>query len=269
MAGAMLRKFGQAAAVSPGFAAWPSLIGDEMLLDPNCATGVGWDLGLGYTIAVGKMTVTTANAATVNTGTPASAFLPDAVYRCAITADSVTLNGFALHVNDTTGVTRTAAGTYTEDLINAGESDGWFIQNEGGNLTAQLDNFSVKSVGLMGVEADWTFTGGIFWSVSDAGLVFDSAPAGETAELTGSAKTAFDAAVSSATACMMSVYVSSYGEGNLEARLKGGSWIALDVSADGWSTPVAITSGAGSGCEFRSLTGTTALTLRGVDIDLA
>lgn len=96
-------------------------------------------------------------------------------------------------------------------------------------------------------EADWTFTGGWSWSAGEI-VVFEST-AGETAELAGAAKTAFDAAVSNSTACTVTLTfsVGNFLTGTISVAMKGGA--SVDFVGDGGTAEIAntVTSGAGSG----------------------
>lgn len=66
-------------------------------------------------------------------------------------------------------------------------------------------------------------------------------------DTTGALDTATLAAIANATTYNVSVNVNNYvaDGGNLEISLKGGASVFLNVTANGWSTPVSVTSGSG------------------------
>ena len=101
----------------------------------------------------------------------------------------------------------------------------------------------------MGVEANWAFTGfSVFWVPPDH-IGFDGAPVGEKAELTGSAKASFGAAVSNATACtvILSTDVGSPLSGTVSVTLKGGTPVNFVFDGGGGDVSNTVTSGTGSG----------------------
>lgn len=263
------------AAATPTYAAWPPLPGAEMIQGGGCTDPADYTLPAGVTVNVvpGKMVATAATGGAQNDGTPFTAFIEGGTYRCAEVGDSVTVGNYKISIGATVGVTRTTSGTYTQDLVAVdleATGDGWSIQFT--TATAQLDNFSVKSIGLMGVEADWSIAGGGALVWFEGALSFSDAGQSDIGSLTGSALTAFTASVSFSTACLIRFYVPSgrYEGGDISVRVHQGSWVAAAISADGWSTPVAITSGAVAGFDVRgNAGGTTLIAIAAVDIDLA
>ncbi len=250
-------------------ASWPALIGAEMMVNGDCGSQTGWFLPAGSAIALGKMTLTAFGDQIENDGISSAQLIIGATYRTAFTIDTVSL-GSVFWAAGLDGAPRSTVATFSQDIV--ADSDSAFF--EGVSATMQLDNFSVKSVGLMGIEANWSFVGfQIVWVVDGPPpgmLSFGEAAQADIASLTGSAATAFDAAVSASTATTVSVYVPAYSAGDLSVRLRGGSWVALNISATGWSTPVAVTSGSGNGFDLRGNAGGTAeLSIAAVDIDLA
>lgn len=247
---------GMAASVA-SYAAWPSLIGAEMMVNGDCSSATGWTLPTGVAIALGKMTLTTAPTAEIsNSGPIGAAMVEGAAYRCVFTIDTISLGALTQIVGQTIGTQRSSAGTFSEDLIAVGIADdgGWRIYESTAPTTCQLDNFSVKSVGLLGVEADWAASSAnaYFQAGPPDSIYFDSAVANDKVELTGSAKTAFDAAVSSNTACTVTLYTSDGAplDGTIGVKMKGGTKVNFSFSATpGESVSHTVTSGSGSGFE--------------------
>ena len=226
-------------------ATWPSLIGAEMMTNGDCSSGTGWTLGAGVAIAAGKMTATTSTSSTANSGVPDGAFVSGGTYRNAFTIDSVTVAGTGARVSigATNGTLRTTAATFSQDIV-APASGAWAFSTNGVSMV--LDNFSVKSVGLMGVEADWTLTGGASWGAGSP--IFGGGAA--TASLTGAAATSFDAAVSNNTACSVTIYtnlIEDTLDGTVAISLKGG--VSVNFVGDGATESIThtVTSGSGSG----------------------
>lgn len=255
MGGALLRKFGQMPAAGGGFAAWPSLIGAEMMINGDCSSGTGWTLGGGLTIAAGKMTATVSTSTAVNSGALDVPFVNGIAYRTVFTIDTASLGSVQPFIGITAGTSRSTVNTFTQDIVAAGVpgGDGWVLYTT--SATMQLDNFSVKSVGGLGVTADWSFSGAfITWraadSVSPDVISFAEPPAGDKAELTGSAKTAFDAGVSNSTACSVSLTASEANPiiGTVSVTLKGGTPVSFVFSgAPSEVVTDTVTSGTGSG----------------------
>lgn len=243
-------------AATPQFASWPALIGAEMQINGDCGSSTGWNLN-NAVIAGGKLTMTSAaiGSGATNDGTPASAFIEGATYRLGSTQDSFTLGSLKHFIGTAAGTLINSAGTYTQDLVatGLGGGDGWFLEAQA-TTTCSLDNFSCVSVGLLGVEADWTFAGSVEWDPNlPNGLNFNSAVEGDTASLTGAAKTAFDAAVSNNTACSVTLTSGLSGglSGTVQVKFKGG--VAVDFEFDttvGQKVTHTVTSGAGSGADF-------------------
>lgn len=254
----LLGGFQRSSASSPPAAAWPSLIGAEMMVGGGCDNSADWTLGVGVTVNVvaGKMVATATSNIAENDGTPDSAFVADATYRNAFTIDSRSAGSAQIFLQGVPGTSRSTAATFSEDIV-AGEAgnDGWIFQFT--SATMQLDNFSVKSVGLLGVEADWTFVGvGVSWAGTTFpdGVQFGGPVAGVTASLTGTAKTAFDAAVSNSTLCSVTVTSDNNGlTGTVQVAMKGGA--AVDFTFDGSPFQTVthnVTSGTGSGFQLIS-----------------
>src|SRR5207244_11549858 len=107
--------------------------------------------------AAGKMTVTASSDLANNDGVTTDALIDGATYRNAFTIDSAAAGTAQIFIGSGSGTVRSTAGTFSQDIVYADSGDPWFIQFT--SATMQLDSFSVKSVGLLGVEADWTFTG--------------------------------------------------------------------------------------------------------------
>lgn len=100
----------------------------------------------------------------------------------------------------------------------------------------------------MGAESDWTFSdAGGFWNFFPNFDTLDPT----TVELTGAAKTSFDAAVANSTAYSVTVTIVNYGEGSVEISMKGGSFVDMLVNADGDFVQT-VTSGTGSGFIIRA-----------------
>lgn len=243
------------------FASWPPLIGAEMMVNGDCGSATGWTL-VNAVIALGKLGMTSAAAGSgaTNSGTDASSLVEDATYRNVFTADSFPLGGLKLNMGTTQGALRNTAGTFSEDIIatGLGGGDGWSLEAQA-TTTCSLDNFSVKSFGLLGVGADWTTTSGTiyapyqFVTLPAGAITFDSAAINEEIELTGAAKTAFDNAVSSNTACSVTIYAGSDNplNGTVGVKLKGGTKVDFSfAAAPGASITHTVTSGAGSGFEL-------------------
>ena len=249
-----------------GFAAWPSLIGAEMMVNGDCSSATGWGLPAGSAIAVGKMTLTAFTDVIENTGVT-DTLINGATYRCVFTVDTVSLGAVRWVLGSTAGTSRSTTGTFSQDILSTDVSG----VVEGIGATMQLDNFSVKSVGLVGIETDWSLSGSLAWiDGPPAGFSFGDGDESTIASLTGSALTAFAASVSFNTACLLRVYGLNYSNGDISARIHQGSWVPLNVSADGWSTPVAITSGSVVGFEVRgNADGNANVTVVGVQIELA
>lgn len=108
----------------------------------------------------------------------------------------------------------------------------------------------------MGVEADWAFVGGaISWNAGLNQIDWDNPADTDTASLTGTAKTSFDAAVSANTACNFT-FTSPGGEGsNMQFRARGGSWTNLVMDGSTGPFVVPCTSGSGSGFDLRGVVG--------------
>lgn len=232
-------------------AAWPSLIGAEMMVNGDCSSATGWSLGTGIAIAGGKMTAATAGtSAASNSGVDEGVFFTPATYRCDFTIDTRSAGSAQITMGDATGTSRTTTGTFSQDLSPTVSDGGWSISLA--TATMQLDSFSVKSIGLLGVEGDWTFTGaGTSWeSVFPDGILFNAATTGEKAELTGAAKTSFDTSVSNSTACAVTITpdVNNPLDATISFSMKGGT--AVNFAFDGLGTPIThtVTSGTGSGC---------------------
>lgn len=244
-----------AAASVASYAAWPALIGAEMMVNPDCSSGTGWTLPAGVVIAAGKMTATAAGSVVTNDGVADDSMIDGATYRNVFTIDSRSSGSAQLSNGSTSGTSRNSAGTFSQDIVAANTgpgNDGWLMGLT--SATMILDNFSVKSVGLLGVEADWAFTGAsVFWQALSAFgpdlIVFDGASAGDKAELTGSAKTSFDAAVSNSTACTvtLSTDAGSSLNGTISVALKGGTPVNFVFDGSGADVSHTVTSGTGSG----------------------
>lgn len=245
----------EVAAASPGFAAWPSLIGAEMMVNGDCGSATGWTVGAGCTVNVtpGKMVMAAYGGNASNSGVQDIAFVDQSTYRCAFTIDTATLGSLHIELGNTVGTTRSTAATFSQDLLADDPlgGGGWKLSVDTA-ATMQLDNFSVKSVGLLGVEADWTLTGGVIWDAF-GGPSFGG-DGSETAALTGSAKISFDAAVSNSTACTVTVTGGDSDAGvaallgSIDISMKGGTPVTFVFNeTPGQQVSHTVTSGAGSG----------------------
>lgn len=229
-------------------AAWPSLIGAEMMVNGDCSSSTGWNLPAGSAIAGGKMTLTAFGDNIYNDGILGPALIAGATYRCVFTTDTVAAGSIQWFLGNTQGTARSTVGTFSQDIVSDDTEGGLAVTT----ATMQLDNFSVKSVGLNGVEADWTFTNGAGWS-ADGKVVFDGTP-GQTAALTGSAATAFDAAVTTNTACTVTFSGADWNSGTVQISLRGGAFVDM-VLTDSGDFVKTITSGTLSGYEVKSTAG--------------
>jgi hypothetical protein len=229
--------------VIPSFASWPALVGDELMINGDCSSATGWVLGAGVAIALGKMTMTAASSDTNNDGV--FALVAGADYRCAFTVDTLSLGTVQVAAGTGQGTVRSTTGTFSQDL-NTGDGGDWILTATG--ATMQLDNFSVKSVGLLGVAADWSLFGDV--SFVAGALVFGGG--GATASLTGSAQTAFDAGVTDVTDCSVTLSADAAGiDGTLSVALKGGSPVSFVFDATpGQQVTNTVTSGSGSGFDL-------------------
>lgn len=262
------------ASALPSFASWPALVGAEMNTDPGFTNAAAWTLDTGVTVNVlpGKLVFTAAADGAAAFQSP-YALIGEASYRTVAVIGTATLGGVRPVIGgEGFGTTRTAAGTFQQD-ITAGFDDGYnFLIQAVGTTTATLDSFSFKSIGLMGVEGDWTLpVDSITWDAAAQGLKFEDADNTKIVSITGTGLTQFTAAVSFNTAVMFSVYVSGFvGGGDASVRIHNGSWVPLNFLADGWSTPVAVTTGAVAGLDFRgNAGGTSTFIIQACDIDLA
>ncbi len=238
---------GGGAAATPAVAAWPSLIGANQILDPGCADPTKWNEGAGVTVNVtpGKMVATAASSTTTNDGMLSGTTIAGATYRPLFTADS--LSGTArVTVGGTAGTARTLAGTYSQDIV-AADDTGWQITFTA--ATGIFDTFSCVSVGLLGVEADWSLGGLVVWETSNpVGPNFQE-DASDSAALTGSAAVALDAAVSNNTACSVTLTTGIGGMGgSLDVSLKGGTPVTFSFSFGAFEEVThTVSSGTGSG----------------------
>lgn len=241
---------GGGAAAAPAQASWPSLIGAEMMVNGDCSSGTGWNLATGTVVAAGKMTMTTANANTVgNSGVNIDTLIDGATYRNVFTIDTVSLGSVQLALGGTFGTSRSTTGTFSQDIVYTYNDDNWLLIPT--TATMQLDNFSVKSVGANGQASDWSFTGD--GSFASGGFVRTNGSDIFSCSLAGAAATAFDAAVSSNTACTVSFTEEPgySGNGQILVSLKGGVAVAFDWSL-GVTAPRTVTSGSGSGFKIES-----------------
>lgn len=251
-----------------GAAAWPSLIGAEMMVNGDCSSDTGWQLNFtpGITFVGGKMLLAAVADGSFIGNDGVSSLVIDGTYRCVYTIDSRTSGAVQISIGATLGTSHNAAGTFSEDLVSGGIE--WSL-NMVGTTTMQLDNFSVKGVGLMGVEADWSFSSGeAFWAIT--GIVFDGSTVGTTAQLTGAAKTSFDAAVSSNTACSVTLYQNAGDpqNGTVSVTMKGGTPVNFVFAGDA-SISHTVTSGSGSGFILTAGSDFPGITVTRVQIALA
>lgn len=274
----------QRVAAGPQFAAWPSLIGAEMMVNGDCGSATGWtDNGNppgAVVVAAGVMTATLSLMLENNSGVAAAAMVEGATYRCVNTigAVSVPAEGVRQRIGLGEGGELTAPGTYSEDIVatDVENEGGWAIASVSGAVTMTFDDFSIKSVGLLGVEADWTFTGDVGWSpgasIGPDAIRFDGSSIGDQAELTGSAMTAFDASVSNNTACSVTLTTSVNNplDGTIRIAMKGGvpvSFVFFGTPGD--TVTHTVTSGSGSGCVVSAGSDNPAGDLVRSEIDLA
>lgn len=232
---------GGGVAASPGIASWPALIGAEMMVNGDCSSATGWELSAGVAIALGKMTTTAFTNIIPNNGITDTTLI-GATYRCAFTIDTVSL-GTMEWSGGVSGTAQGSVGTFSQDLLSSDVS----IFLSATSSTMQLDNFSVKSVGLMGTASDWSFTGGALF---DAGVIIFIENPADSAALTGAAATAFDAAVSDSTACNVTIFSDQANPltgGGLNISLKGGTPFTFLFNGFGAPVTQTVTSGTGSG----------------------
>lgn len=249
-------------------ASWPALIGAEMMVNGDCSSATGWAFNAGGSIAVGKMQLVAYSDVAENDGITGTV-IDGATYRSAFTIDTVSLGSIRWEFGNGLGTSRTAPGAYTEDIVAA--------DTTGANLNAtsatmQLDNFSVKSVSLLGVEADWAFsdTVFVFWTPGPPSAVSFDALGTQTASLTGTALTAFDAAVSNSTACSVTL-TNSVGSPaqTISVAMKGGTAVNFTFTdTPGETVTQTVTSGAGSGFVLANV-GAAAVAIVRVQIALA
>lgn len=233
-----------AAGGSPAVASWPSLIGAEMMVNGDCGSATGWILGTGAVIAAGKMTLTAATSDTTNEGPDSNTLLEGATYRCVLTIDTVSLGTVQILLGAGAGTVRSTVATFSQDIVAtdlAGEGRGWALVCT--SATMQLDSFGVKSVGLLGIETDWAFTGDGFFNAVGA-IAFDEGTG--TASLTGAALTSFNAGVSNSTACDVTI-TSVFATGAISVSMKGGAPVTFTFDGSGDPVTEEVTSGTGSG----------------------
>jgi hypothetical protein len=221
-----------------------------MMVNGDCSSGTGWTLPAGSAIAAGKMTLTAFTSTVNNSGVTIDTLIDGATYRNAFTIDSRVGGSVQIYLGETGGTIRSSVGTFSEDMVYVFNDDNWILFGAT-SATMQLDNFSVKSVGLNGIEANWTLTAN--WNSTFQCIQFGGI-AGETGSLTGAAATAFDAAVSNNTACTFTALISQYNSGTVEVSFKGGAWVDMEITTDGEFTKT-VTSGTGSGFSVRSTAG--------------
>lgn len=267
MGGAVSRSIGSpGAAAPPQYAAWPALIGAEMMVNGNCSSSTGWGLPAGAVIALGKLSLTTLSDTIENDGITDTLII-GASYRFLFTIDTVSLGSVRWISGATDGTSRSTVGTFSEDLIVADVA----AQMACTSATMQLDNFSVKSVGLLGISTDWSFTGSTPPTFTAGGAIdMNGCDTGDVASLTGSAKTAFDAAVSNSATCNVNITIAGYVQSNIEIRMKGGSWVEVSIAGDGVAS-AEIASGTGSGFDIRgksTLSGPAILQITFIQISL-
>lgn len=141
----------------------------ESVTDGDMSASTYWTEGAGHSVTGGKLVLTAAADETETgqaNGDQASAIVAGRLYRCTFTIDSISSGGVRIEIGGTVGTTRTAAGTYTEDIIATSSSDIVFAAV--GVTTATIDNASVKRI----VEATIPAGGGAWHFCEFRGVWF-------------------------------------------------------------------------------------------------
>lgn len=119
----------------------------ESVQNGDFAAGTGWTLGSGWAISGGKLTataVTSLNDATQANVDQSSAITAGGLYRTTYTIDSISGGGVRVEVGGALGTWRTAAGTYTEDIVATSAGDIALAVTS--TVTASIDDLSVKEI---------------------------------------------------------------------------------------------------------------------------
>lgn len=167
------------------------------------ATDTDWTKGAGWTIAAGVATATGAISTAISQTSPVT-FVQGQAYRVTYTITR-SAGGLIPSIGGTSGVERTASGTYNEVIIAGSSQTTAFTGNA---FTGTLDNVSINIAAPAGFDilAPTAFT------VNGTALTFTTAPATGTNNiyvfapslLLGAASAAANAAEASATAALAS-----------------------------------------------------------------
>lgn len=117
--------------------------GPELVVNGGFDTATDWT-GANWTISGGTANAATAATIRVFINTTGGAAEIGATYRFIFTITSFTSGSITPIIGGTTGTTRTAAGTYTEDIVATTTNQPTL--RAANNTTASCDNVSVKKV---------------------------------------------------------------------------------------------------------------------------
>ena len=147
----------------------------ELIVNGDFATDTNWVKQTGWSISSGTANCDGANGSLFQNGVVEIG----KSYLCQFEIKSITSGSVAINAGgNTTGVSRTSVGTYSEILqVSSGSNNRAYIISQGFN--GSIDNVSFKEVGQ-----DWTL--GTGWSIGEDKAVADNAPSGQSVVSSGS-----------------------------------------------------------------------------------
>ena len=130
----------------------PSIVlGEELITNGDFATDSDWILGNNTTISGGKLINSNSSA---YSSTRQSIPMSVGTYLFTYTIDSISGGGFFISFTGFNGITRYAAGTYSEYVTLSSASTTIFLAPVSSGMTYTIDNVSVKEA----IDADFDFT---------------------------------------------------------------------------------------------------------------
>ena len=124
----------------------PSTAGSELIVNGDFATDSDWAKDTGWTISGGLLNCNT--TISNNTRQLISSYSTSKVYLITYTVSNYVSGGVRIDLGYNNGATRTANGTYTEQMsfVNGGAFNGYLRIFSNGASNLKIDNVSVKEV---------------------------------------------------------------------------------------------------------------------------